>query len=135
MGQSGVILLDTHVLIWLISDFERLSAPAKREIRKARKMGEGLAISSISMLEVASLSRKNRIELGMSLEGFLQSLEESFTVLPITGRACARTVEFPADYPRDPADRIIGATALVDGLTLITADRNILASQAVRTVW
>ena len=41
----------------------------------------------------------------------------------------------PADFPRDPADRIIGATALVEGLTLITADRDILASKAVPSVW
>jgi PIN domain nuclease of toxin-antitoxin system len=130
-----VILLDTHVVIWLISDFERLSDPARREIQRTRKLGEGLAISSISLLEVASLSSKNRIGLEMPLKEFLQTLEDGFTVLPITSRACARTVELPASYPRDPADRIIGATALVEGIKLITADRNILASRAVPTVW
>jgi len=130
-----VILLDTHVVIWLISDFERLSDPAKREIQRARKLGEGLAISSISLLEVASLAGKNRIELEVPLGEFLRTLEDGFTVLPITGRACARTVELPANYSRDPADRIIGATALVEGLTLITADHNIRASRAVPTVW
>jgi PIN domain nuclease of toxin-antitoxin system len=130
-----VILLDTHVMIWLISDFEKLSDPARREIHRTRKSGEGLAISSISLLEVASLSHKNRISHEMPLQTFLQHLEESFAVLPIMSRACARTVELPANYPRDPADRIIGATALVEGMTLITADRNILASRAVPTVW
>lgn len=135
VGRSGVILLDTHVLIWLISDFEKLSGPARREIQKARKMGEGLAISSVSLLEVASLYCKNRISLEMPLQAFLQNIEEAFTVLTITSRACARSVELPAHYPRDPADRIIGATALVNGLTLITADRSILAAQSARTMW
>ena len=48
------------------------------------------------------------------------------------GRACARAL--PATYPKDPADRV-GATALVEGLSLITADREIRRSRAVRTIW
>jgi len=135
MGRSGVILLDTHVLLWLISDSERLSSPAKREIQRARSRGDVLAISSISLLEVASLSSKGRIELAMPLEVFLQNLEERFTVMPITGKACARTVELPEGYPGDPADRIIGATALVEGMTLVTADRRILECKAVPAIW
>lgn len=130
-----MILLDTHVLLWLITDSERLSSPAKREIQRARKRGGILAISSISLLEVASLSSKGRIKLAMPLEAFLESLEQSFTVMPITSKECARTVGLPEGYPGDPADRIIGATALVEGLTLITADRRILECNAVPTVW
>lgn len=130
-----MILLDTHVLLWLISDSERLSSPAKREIQRARKRGDILAISSISLLEIASLSSKGRITLAMPLEVFLESLEQSFTVMPITSKGCARTVGLPEGYPGDPADRIIGATALVEGLTLITADRGILECNAVPTVW
>lgn len=130
-----MILLDTHVLLWLISDSERLSSPAKREIQRARKRGDILAISSISLLEVASLSSKGRLKLAMPLEVFLESLEQSFTVMPITSKGCARTVGLPEGYPGDPADRIIGATALVEGLTLITADRKILECNAVPTVW
>jgi PIN domain nuclease of toxin-antitoxin system len=130
-----VILLDTHVAIWLVSDFEQLSRPAKHGIERARENGEGLAISSISLLEIASLEARGRIELGMSLESFLQSLESSFRVMPITSRSCARIAELPSTYPKDPADRIIGATALAEGLTLITADRKILASKAVQTLW
>jgi PIN domain nuclease of toxin-antitoxin system len=41
----------------------------------------------------------------------------------------------PASYPEDPADRIIGATALVEGLPLLTADREIRRSKAVQTIW
>lgn len=130
-----MILLDTHVLLWLISDSERLSSPAKREIQRARRRGGILAISSISLLEVASLSSKGRIKLAMPLEAFLESLEQSFTVMPITSKGCARTVGLPEGYPGDPADRIIGATALVEGLTLITADRRILECNVVPTVW
>jgi PIN domain nuclease of toxin-antitoxin system len=44
-------------------------------------------------------------------------------------------MEFPVTYPKDPADRIIGATALVEGLSLVTADREIRRSKLVPTIW
>ena len=130
-----MILLDTHVLIWLISDVERLSKPALREVQKARSAGEAISISSISLLETASLVEKKRISIALPLQPFLESLESSFNVLALTSRSCAKTTELPPDYPRDPADRIIGATALTEGLTLITADHNIIRSRAVPVVW
>jgi PIN domain nuclease of toxin-antitoxin system len=94
-----------------------------------------LAISDITLLELATLTRKGRLRLDISLESFLQEIEARFVVLPITGRACARAVELPAAYPKDPADRIIGATALVEGLSLLTADREIRRSKAVHAIW
>jgi PIN domain nuclease of toxin-antitoxin system len=135
MGQSQVILLDTHVVLWLTSDPSKLSRKAKAAIEDARKYGDGLAISDISILELAALVYKRRIHLDISLESFLQEVETRFVVLPISGRACARAFGFPASYPRDPADRIIGATALVEGLPLLTADREIRRSRALRTIW
>lgn len=71
----------------------------------------------------------------MPLREFLESLEAGFNVLPISSGACAKLAELPAGYPRDPADRIIGGTALSEGLTLITADGNIIRSRAVPVVW
>jgi PIN domain nuclease of toxin-antitoxin system len=76
-----------------------------------------------------------RIEALAGLESFLQELEARFVVLPISARACARAMGFPAIYPKDPVDRIIRATALVEGLSLITADREIRRSKLVRTIW
>src|SRR6266480_4631456 len=73
---------------------------------------------------------KGRIHLDISLESFLQEVEARFVVLPISGRACARAIALAPAYPKDPADRIIGATALVEGLRLLTADRQILRSQS-----
>ena len=83
----------------------------------------------------AALFRKGRIRLEISLESFLDEVEARFVVLPISGRACARALGLPAAYPKDPADRIIGATALVEGMSLLTADREIRQAQAVRTIW
>ena len=94
-----------------------------------------MAISDITLLELATLAGKGRIRLDISLESFLQEVETRFVVLPITARACARAMGLPASYPQDPADRIIGATALVEGLCLLTADREIRRSRALRTIW
>jgi PIN domain nuclease of toxin-antitoxin system len=130
-----VILVDTHVVLWLTSDPAKLSRKARIAIEEARKNGEGLAICDITLLELTMLASKGRIHLGISLESFLQEVEARFVVLPITGRACARAMGFPAAFPKDPADRIIGATALVEGLSLITADREIHRSKVVHTIW
>ena len=130
-----MILVDTHVVVWLAFDQDRLSKKARAAIDDARQSGDGLAICDITLLELASLFRKGRIRLEISLESFLDEVESRFVVLPISGRACARGLGLPAAYPKDPADRIIGATALVEGMSLLTADREIRQAQAVRTIW
>ncbi len=130
-----MILLDTHVVVWLAFDQSQLSKNAKEAINDARRSGEGLAISDMTLLELAMLSNKGRIRLNISLESFLREVEARFIVLPINGRACVRMLGLPAAYPKDPADRIIGATALVEGLPLLTADREIRRSRALHTIW
>jgi PIN domain nuclease of toxin-antitoxin system len=130
-----VILVDTHVVVWLAFNEDQISRKARTAIDHARKNADGLAISDITLLELATLVRKGRIRLDISLESFLQEVESRFVVLPISGRACARAMGFPTTYPKDLADRIIGATALVEGLSLLTADREIRRSRMVQTVW
>jgi PIN domain nuclease of toxin-antitoxin system len=130
-----VILLDTHVVLWLAFEGDRLSLAAKSAIHEARKSRTSVAVSSISLLEISTLARKGRIYLELPLEIFLHEVETRFTVLPITARACARTAELPANYPEDPADRIIGATALVEAVPLLTSDREIRQSKALTTIW
>lgn len=130
-----MILVDTHVVAWLAFDQDQISRKARAAIDNARKHGDGLAISDITLLELATLARKGRIRLDISLESFLQEVEARFVILPIRGRACVRAIELPAAYPKDPADRIIGATALVEGLSLLTSDREIRRSKALHTIW
>jgi len=130
-----VILLDTHVVIWLALEPGRISKRARAAIQETRQRGEGLAISDITLLEIATIENKGRIKLNASLEAFLAEIEARFIVLPITGRICVRALALPAAYPRDPADRVIGATALVEGLPLITADDGIRRSKTLKTIW
>ena len=130
-----MILVDTHVVVWLAFDQDQISRKGRTAIDNARRNGDGLAISDITLLELATLVSKGRIQLDISLESFLQEVEARFVVLPISGRACVRAIGLPAAYPKDPADRIIGATALVEGLSLLTADREIRRSKALPTIW
>ncbi len=130
-----MILLDTHVVIWLALEPGRISKRARAAIQETRQRGEGLAVSDITLLEIATIENKGRIKLNASLEAFLAEIEARFIVLPITGRICVSALALPAAYPRDPADRVIGATALVEGLPLITADDGIRRSQTLKTIW
>jgi len=130
-----LILLDTHVVLWLLGEPERISKNAQVAIDEARQNEDGLAVCGITLLEIATSYGKGRISLTMSIESFLRDVEERFVVLPISARACARTLTLPTSYPKDPADRLIGATALVEGMALVTADAAIRRARAVRTIW
>jgi len=129
------MLVDTHVVLWLALEPARITKRARTAMEQARRSGQGLAISDITLLEITTLERKGRIRLSASLETFLSEVEARFVVLPITGRVCVRAAGLPASYPKDPADRVIGATALVAGVPLVTADDDIRRSKALRTVW
>jgi PIN domain nuclease of toxin-antitoxin system len=130
-----LILVDTHIVLWLALEPERISKRVQAVINEARGNGAGLAISAMTLVEIATLFGKGRFDLSMSLESFLGELERRFVVLPINARVCARMLSLPAGYPKDPADRVIGATALVEGMSLVTADREIRRAKVVRTIW
>jgi len=135
MGGPVLILLDTHVVIWLAQDQQRISSKAHDAIANMREGGQGLAVSSMTLLEIAQLASQQRIQLTPNLEAFLSEVERRFAILPITGRICVQAFEFPVNYPKDPADRVIGATAVIEELKLVTADRAIRQSKAVPTIW
>lgn len=107
MGRVEVILVDTPVVVWLAFDQDRISKKARAAIDDARQDGDGLAICDITLLELATLFRKGRIQLEISVESFLEEVEARFVVLPTSGRACARAPGLPAAYPKDPADHMI----------------------------
>ena len=130
-----MILVDTHVVLWLALDPDRISKKAADAIAETRLGGEALAISDMTLLEIALGESKRRIQLNASLETFLTEVESRFVVLPITGRVCVSAMGLPVAYPKDPADRVIGATALVEGISFVTADAEIRKSKALQTIW
>jgi PIN domain nuclease of toxin-antitoxin system len=134
LGRIEVILLDTHVLVWAVGDTKRLSRAAAAEIRRARQ-GGGLAVSAITLWELGLLMNRGRIQAPGTVESSIRQLIEDITVRPITPEIAALAAQFPDDFPRDPADRLIAATARAEGLTLVTRDENIRRSPLIKTVW
>ena len=129
-----MILLDTHVLVWLALQPNKLSRNAKEAIRSAR-LHSGLAVAAITLWEIAWLLENGRIESTMSIESFVRECVSKVSVLPITPEIAVRAVSFPESYPKDPQVRLIGATALVEGACLVTHDRGIAKSGLVPVIW
>ncbi len=131
-----MILLDTHVLVWMVSDSTQLSRVAARELRKAEWNGE-LAIASITLWELALLYYRGRLRTSGSIESAIRTIVEKSRVhvVEMTPEIAALTTTFPETYPRDPGDRLIGATARALGISLVTEDERIRSSPLVRCIW
>jgi len=130
-----VILLDTHAVLWLLGEHERLSHPARDAIIEARSAGYWLAISGQTLYEIARGMARGRIRAHLPPEAFLTKIESQFLVLPVTKQNALLAAQLPASFPGDPFDRIIAATALAENIPLITADQHIRRSRVVKTIW
>jgi PIN domain nuclease of toxin-antitoxin system len=122
-----VYLLDTHVLFWWTAEPARLAPAQRRALNDAESSNARLSISAISLWELAMLVTRGRIEVSAPLDIWLAELESdpAIAVIPITARVAFEAVRLGPGFPADPADRIIAATAICHGLTLLTADRRI----------
>ena len=129
-----MIFLDTHVLIWMASDPKRLSKKAREGIREAREK-TGVGIAAITLWELGWLAENGRIQVTGSVESFVRETAARVVVEPITPEIAAFAVQLPSSFPKDPADRLIAATAMVEGAPLVTADERIRQSKVVRTIW
>jgi PIN domain nuclease of toxin-antitoxin system len=129
-----VILLDTHVLLWMASDPRRLSTRAREAIRRAREQS-GIAIAAITLWELAWLAQNNRIVFTGSVESFIRETVARVILRPMTPEIAAQAARLPKQFPRDSADRLIAATALIEGAPLITADTSIRESELLSTIW
>lgn len=131
-----MILVDTHVLAWMVSDPARLSRAAGREIQKAQR-DRNCAIASMTLWELAFLFQTGRLRGTGTIENSIRSIldDTNVKVLDITPEIADLAVSFPDSYPKDPADRLIGATARAYGLTLITHDQRIRDCPLLRSVW
>ena len=129
-----MILLDTHVLIWMSSDPARLSSKARQRLMEARR-DSGLAIASITLWELAWLAENRRILYSGSVESFVRETISRVAVKSMSPEIVAVAAHMPENYPRDPSDRLIGSTAIVEGMPLVTADERIRNSGMVDCIW
>ena len=119
-----MILLDTHVVVWVQMGDNRLGPQARGELVVALQEGNA-TVSAITFWEVGMRSQKGRLNLGRHLDAWREELLESGIVeIPVNGIIAARA-GLLTEMHGDPADRIIVATAL-EGHQLVTADDRIL---------
>ena len=127
------LLLDTHVWIWSQELPERIGDQARQEILRRDR---SVFVSTISTLEIARLDAIGLIELKRPLDlwvrGSLEALQASS--IEISHKIAMGAYQLPGEFHKDPADRLIVATAREHELTLVTADHRILAYPSVDTL-
>ena len=128
------LLLDTHVPVRWLSEARKLSREQLRAIEAAVRRNESVALSAVSLLEIAMLVSDGRLRLGVPLDRFFLDIEANpvFDVLPLT-HAVALEAAMVGNL-RDPMDRAIAATARAHRLTLVTSDQRIADSQLVPVI-
>jgi len=125
VGSGTLILLDTHALLWLDQDDARLGPQARTASDDALAMGT-LAVSAITFWETAILDAKGRVRVHEALQVWRMSLlAQGIVEIPVDGATAIASVQLDG-LPGDPADRLIVATARLNGATLLTADRKLL---------
>ena len=136
MGREPLILLDTHALVWWVADAGRLSARAKRAISGALREGSVYA-SAISLFEIATAIRRRRLVLEVPAEQWLADLRKlpELHFEPVSAGIAEVAGSFADPFPRDPADRIIAATATVLGVKLVTADAQLRRALRPQALW
>jgi PIN domain nuclease of toxin-antitoxin system len=130
-----MMLLDTHVWWWALNEPNKLSSKALKVIKKNPPSQR--AIASISMWEFAMMVSTGRVEIRIPLDQWLdQAVNKSgLEVFDLSPKVAAESCNLPGDFHKDPADRIIVATARINGISLITKDKKIIDYPYVETIW
>ena len=121
----SAVLLDTHALVWLMEGEVRLG-PEARQLADTAVRNDGLLVSAMNFWEVAMLARRRRLVVAQPVANWRRRvLELGVVEIPVSGDIGVLATELEG-FPPDPVDRIIAATAVVHGATLITAGTSIL---------
>jgi PIN domain nuclease of toxin-antitoxin system len=126
------VLLDTATWINAVKEPETLPARALEVLQNETNI---FFLSDISLLEASMLSRKGRVDLGMTFGEWLEkALVATLEVLPISARVAAAENGLSREFHGDPADRIIAGTAIAHRLTLLTPDKRTAFHDVCRTI-
>lgn len=131
-----MIVLDTHALVWWVSGGGRLSPNARDAIERELPRA-GVLVSSITTWEIASLVARDRLALHGAIGAWIADVAaiDGLRFAPVDNSVALETVALPGTFHRDPADRIIVATARRHGAALVTADERIRQYPHVATIW
>ena len=131
-----MIVLDTHVIVWNVLAPEKLSKKAKNLIAKQSDNG-GLLFCGISLWEIAMLMKKKRLYVDASFQEFIALIKvaHKYVFQGLTPEIAELATSLPDGISKDPADRIIAATAIINNAILITADKNLRSAREIPTEW
>ncbi|MCE9596692.1 MAG: type II toxin-antitoxin system VapC family toxin [Spirochaetia bacterium] len=131
-----MILLDTHAWVWWVSNPELLSKQTLQILKKGASE-KSIVVSCISAWEVAMLVKKGRLKLSQDVEEWIRKSERlSFlNFIPIDNAILLKSVSISEKISKDPADRIIVATAVILGAKLVTKDAGLKKAKLVETIW
>jgi PIN domain nuclease of toxin-antitoxin system len=128
-------VIDTHILLWWFEKEKKLSKAQRRVLGKASPQSP-IFVSDITLWEIATLVDLGRVRLAIPLRQWLDQATASPIVerVSVSPAIAAETTSLPSHFHRDPADRIIVATARILGATLLTSDERIIAANVVPTL-
>ena len=131
-----MIVLDTHALIWWVTNDAALSKKAKAAIERERAGGE-IIVSAISAWEIAMLVERETLVFSMDVENWLATVQQipGVSFAPVDVDISLKSVQLPGEFHKDPADRLIVATARKFAAPLVTKDLKIRAYAHVKTIW
>ena len=131
-----MIVLDTHALVWWVTGDAELSANARAAIKKELNGGE-IIVSSISAWEIAMLVAREKLVLTVDVDAWLAAVAEIEVVrfVQVNNEIAVKSVSLPGKFHKDPADRMIVATARVLAVPLVTKDEKMRAYLHVKTIW
>ena len=131
-----MIVADTHIIIWNALKPEMLSRKAEKAISAANK-SDGIIFCDISLWEIAMLMHKGRLSIDVEYLEFIKLILESnnYVYRGITPEIARLSANLFSDNNKDPADRIIAATSIIENAKLVTADKKLRQSGKVTTIW
>ena len=131
-----MILLDTHALIWYLTQPEKMSKAGTRAA-DAGFAGQGVGIVDITLWEVAMLAQKKRVVFTKDVREWLQDLAllPHFRCLPISASMAVLSTRLPGKFHQDPVDRLLVAASIDLGAPLVTKDERIQRYPHVQTIW